>query len=137
MIERAKEKMGTGNVVFILADITAPWPCADKSADLVVCNLVLEHVEELTRVFTEAHRSLMEGGRFFVSELHPFWQYRGKKARFQSAQGKSEIQAFVHHLSDFLAAAERAGLTLEGCREWWHEQDEGVPPRLVSFTFGN
>ena len=135
MIKRAREKVGTYNVVFLLADITRPWPCEDECADLVVCNLVLEHIENLAFVFSEAHRSLIAGGRFFICELHPFWQYLGKKARFQTKQGKTEIQAFVHHLSDFLGAAERVGLTLEGCGEWWHEEDEGEPPRLVSFLF--
>lgn len=135
MITRAKEKLASDNVIFALADITKQWPCAGGSADLVVCNLVLEHIEELSFVFFEAYRSLMEGGRFFVCELHPFLQYQGKKARFQTNQGKTEIRAFVHHLSDFLGAAERSGLALIGCREWWHEEDQDQPPRLVSFMF--
>ena len=123
-------------MIFLLADITRQWPCAEESADLVVCNLVLEHIEDLSFVFSEAHRSLVEGGRFFICELHPFLQYQGKKARFQRDQGTIEIQAFVHHLSDFLGAAGDAGLALDGCREWWHEEDQGQPPRLVSFVFG-
>ncbi len=78
---------------------------------------------------------MVEGGRFFICELHPFRQYQGIKARFQGDQGTSEIQAFVHHISDFLEAAEKSGLTLEDFREWWHEEDQDKPPRLVSFTF--
>ena len=135
MITRAKEKLASDNVIFALADITKQWPCADESADLVVCNLVLEHIEDLSFVFSEASRSLMEGGRFFICELHPFLQYQGKKARFHRDQGTTEIRAFVHHLSDFLEAAEEVGLTLQGFREWWHEEDQDQPPRLVSFMF--
>jgi ubiquinone/menaquinone biosynthesis C-methylase UbiE len=136
MLKRAKEKLGTDNVLFLVADITKPWPCAGESADLVVCNLVLEHIENLSFVFSEAFRSLIEGGRFFVSELHPFRQYEGTKARFQRDQETTEIQAFVHHITDFLKAAEKAGLTLKDFSEWWHEEDEDKPPRLVSFMFG-
>jgi ubiquinone/menaquinone biosynthesis C-methylase UbiE len=135
MLTRAREKLASENVIFALADITKQWPRADESADLVVCTLVLEHIEELFFVFSEAYRSLVKSGRFFVCELHPFWQYQGKKARFRTNQGKSEIRAFVHHLSDFLGAAERSGLMLKSCREWWHEVDKGQPPRLVSFMF--
>ncbi len=135
MLKRAKEKLRSDNVIFLLADITKQWPCADESADLVVCNLVLEHIEDLSFVFSEAFRSLIEGGRFFICELHPFRQYQGTKARFQRNQGETEIRAFVHHISDFLEVAERIGLTLKGCREWWHEEDQGKPPRLVSFMF--
>jgi ubiquinone/menaquinone biosynthesis C-methylase UbiE len=135
MLKKAKEKVRSNNVSFSVADITRQWPCADESAGLVVCTLVLEHVEDLSFVFSEACRSLVGGGRFFICELHPFRQYQGTKARFQGDEGRIEIQAFVHHLSDFLRAAEENGLTLRGCREWWHEEDQGKPPRLVSFMF--
>jgi len=135
MLRKAKEKLGSNNVTFSLADITRQWPFADQSADLVVCNLVLEHIEDLSFIFSEAFRSLVEGGRFFICELHPFRQYQGIRARFQRDQGTSEIQAFVHHISDFVKAAEKNGLTLQGFREWWHEEDQNALPRLVSFMF--
>jgi ubiquinone/menaquinone biosynthesis C-methylase UbiE len=135
MLKKAKEKLGSNNVTFSLADITRQWPCADEFADLVVCNLVLEHIEDLSFIFSETFRSLVEGGRFFICELHPFRQYQGTKARFQRNQGTTEIRAFVHHISGFLEAAEKIGLTLKGCREWWHEEDQDKTPRLVSFMF--
>jgi ubiquinone/menaquinone biosynthesis C-methylase UbiE len=135
MMKKAKERLRSSNVTFSLADITRQWPCADQSADLVVCNLVLEHIEDLSLIFSETFRSLVEGGRFFICELHPCRQYQGIKARFRGDQGTTEIQAFVHHISDFLEAAEKNGFTLEGFREWWHEEDQNAPPRLVSFIF--
>jgi malonyl-CoA O-methyltransferase len=135
MLKKAKEKAGSSKVTFSVADITKQWPCADECVDLVVCNLVLEHVEDLCSVFSEAFRSLVEGGRFFICELHPFRQYQGTKARFESDHGRTEIKAFVHHISDFLDAAEVNGLTLKACREWWHEEDQNKPPRLMSFMF--
>ncbi len=135
MLKRAKEKLESANAIFLVADITKQWPCADESTDLVACNLVLEHIEDISFVFSEAFRSLIEGGCLFICELHPYRQYQGTKARFQRNQGRIEIQAFVHHISDFLEAAEKIGLTLKKCREWWHEEDHDKPPRLVSFMF--
>jgi ubiquinone/menaquinone biosynthesis C-methylase UbiE len=135
MLKIAKEKLGSSNVSFLLADITQQWPCADESANLVVCNLVLEHIADLACVFSEAFRLLVEGGRFFICELHPFRQYQGIRARFQRNQGPTEIEAFVHHISEFLDAAQKADLTLKGCSEWWHEEDTDKLPRLVSFMF--
>jgi ubiquinone/menaquinone biosynthesis C-methylase UbiE len=135
MLKKAKEKLGSTNVLFCMADVTRTWPCEASSVDLVTCNLVLEHVEDLTPVFAEAHRILIDGGRLFVSELHPFRQYQGKKARFEQGQKEFEIDAFVHHISEFFEAAISSGFALRGFREWWHDADEMRLPRLVSFIF--
>ncbi|HKP35217.1 MAG TPA: methyltransferase domain-containing protein, partial [Pyrinomonadaceae bacterium] len=106
----------------------------DNSFDLIVCNLVLEHIRDLSFIFSEASRVLMKGGRFFVCELHPFRQYQGTVARFQRTE-TTEITAFVHHLTDFTDAANASGLSLKSMKEWWHEEDTDKPPRLVSFMF--
>ena len=135
MLAQAKEKVPADNVTFTLADLTRPWPCAAESADLIVCNLVLEHMSDLSFVFAEADRVLVPGGCFFVCELHPFRQYQGAQARFQHDQTATEIQAFVHHLSDFTNAGEASGLVLARFQEWWHEEDQDKPPRLASFIF--
>lgn len=135
MIEKAKEKVKAENVRFSMADLTQRWPCEDRAYDLIVCNLVLEHIEDLSFVFSEASRVLVEEGKFFVNELHPFRQYEGKKASFQSGENVSEIPAFVHHISDFLNAASKNGFTFVGLRERWHAEDLNRPPRLISFLF--
>jgi malonyl-CoA O-methyltransferase len=135
MIEKAKEKVQAQNVRFSMMDITQKWDFEDQSFDLIVCNLVLEHVEDLSFVFSEASRALKEKRRFLINELHPFKQYEGKKARFYGEKGMTEIQAFVHHISDFLNAAANNGLQLVKLDEYWHEDDVSKPPRLVSIIF--
>lgn len=135
MLARAREKVQAANVVFTEADLTQPWPVENDSADLVVCNLVLEHIEDLRSIFDQAARVLAPDGRFFVCELHPFRQYGGTVANFQRTEGAVLIDAYVHHISDFLAAATENGFALESLKEWWHEEDTGKPPRLVSFVF--
>lgn len=135
MIRQAQAKHIAANVTFTIADLTQPWPRARQSADLIVCNLVLEHIAGLPFIFNEAARCLVSGGRFFVCELHPFRQYQGTKANFQRGDGRTEIEAFVHHISDYVSAAEAAGLSLRSLKEWWHEADTDKPPRLVSFVF--
>jgi len=135
MIEKARGKVQAENVKFSVADLTQKWPCEDRSYDLIVCNLVLEHLEDLSFIFSEAFRVLDEKGRFLINELHPFRQYEGKKARFDKGEGMTEIRAFVHHISDFFSAASNNGLRLVKLNEWWHEQDQGKPPRIISFLF--
>jgi len=135
MIDQARKKYAAENVTFILADVTKPWPVPDASVDLVTCNLVLEHINDLSFIFTEAARVLITSGRCFVSELHPFRQYQGVQARFEREDGTITIPAFVHHISEFFEAAAGGQLTLITMNEWWHVEDDGKPPRLISFMF--
>jgi malonyl-CoA O-methyltransferase len=135
MIEKARAKASAENVRFALADLTQVWNCASAAYDLVVCNLVLEHIQDLSHIFSEAARVLERGGKFFVNELHPFRQYQGTKARFERADSTVEVEAFVHHISDFTNAASANGLKLATLNEYWHEADRGKPPRLISFLF--
>ncbi|MAU01718.1 MAG: SAM-dependent methyltransferase [Anaerolineaceae bacterium] len=135
MIAQAKAKISAQNVTFQVADITQAWPTADAAFDLIICNLILEHIEDLGFIFAEASRSLAADGRLFISELHPFRQYLGGKARFQQGEETTFIPAHIHHASDFLTAAKANGLNLLALDEWWHEQDEDSPPRLITFLF--
>jgi malonyl-CoA O-methyltransferase len=135
MIARAKEKVKAENVRFETADLIKHWPCDNNAYDLIVCCLVLEHIETLSPIFAEAHRVLRSSGKFLVNELHPFKQYGGTKAHFELADQTIEVDAFVHHISEFIHAAEEHGLKLEKFNEYWHEQDQGKPPRLASFIF--
>jgi len=134
MLDRARARALSG-VTFTIADLTAPWPRADASADLIVGNLVLEHIADLGHLFAEAVRCLTPGGTLFISELHPTRQYLGTGANFAHAGEQVAIPAFVHHLSDFTRAAAHAGLALTALDEWWHDDDAGKPPRLVSLLW--
>jgi ubiquinone/menaquinone biosynthesis C-methylase UbiE len=135
MIARAQEKIQAENVRFSMVDITQTWRFPDESIDLIVCDLVLEHIQDLAHVFSEAARTLRPGGHFFIDELHPFRQYEGTKARFYRAQEKVEVDAFVHHISDFWRAAAAVQLSLVHLDEYWHETDENKPPRILSLYF--
>ena len=135
MLKHAKGKVQNDHVVFAVADLTKPWPCKTESVDLIVCNLVLEHIQDLSIIFSEAYRTLAPGGQFFISELHPFRQYQGTRANFQRQHETIEIEAFVHHLSDFTEAAAQNGLSLQSFKERWHEADENKLPRLIVLMF--
>lgn len=135
MIDKAKEKHKLDNISFSVANITNVWPCEEQSIDLLVCNLVLEHVEDLSFIFSEASRCLVKDGLFFICEFHPFRQYQGKKANFAQDKEVTQITAFVHNISDFINLAKHNSLKLRDFNEWWHETDKNKVPRLVSFLF--
>lgn len=135
MLNKAKEKLNSNNVTFSVCDITEKWSFSDRSVDLVTCNLVLEHIQDLSFIFSEADRVLTDGGVLFISELHPFKQYLGAKANFEKSERIVKIPSFVHHISDFFNAAKNNSFIIEDFQEWWHETDTNKPPRLISFTF--
>ncbi len=135
MISVAKKNMSNSNVTFKIADITRTWPVADQSHNLISCNLILQHIEDLDFIFAEASRSLSTGGHLFISELHPIKTYEGSMARFEQDGEAVLIPAFDHHISHFLKAALKNKLRLSVLDEWWHEDDAGKPPRLVTYLF--
>lgn len=135
MLEKAREKVSREHVVFKQADITKPWDFVSTGIDLVTCSLILEHIQDLHFIFSEAGKVLNVGGLFYICELHPYKQYTGSKARFETAEGTQVLQCFVHHLSDYTGAALANGFAIESVQEWFDNDDRAGTPRLVSLLF--
>lgn len=132
MLKKAKAKFATDRVTFQQADILDEWHVSDNFADLITCNLVLEHIEDLEAIFKQAAKKLKSGGLLFISELHPFKQYTGSKARFDTETGTKELTTFVHHVSEYLTAAANCGFQLTKLNEWFDESSTEEAPRLLS-----
>ncbi|HEV7781063.1 MAG TPA: class I SAM-dependent methyltransferase [Chitinophagaceae bacterium] len=131
MMAKAKLKAGSANVQFKQADITAPWTFGEAQYDLVSFSLVLEHIENLDPVFKETAAALKPGGHVYIGELHPFKQYAGSKARFETEQGVQVVDCFNHHISDFTRAANQCGLVVESVNEYFDNNDRKELPRLL------
>ena len=134
MLAKAGKKIASDTVHFIQADILKPWTFRGGAYDLVIFSLVLEHIEQLGPMLKEAAMSLSPGGHVYIGELHPFKQYLGTKARFETESGTKEVSCFVHHVSDFLNAAKSGGLELAQLSEHFDE-DPSAPPRILSMLF--
>lgn len=135
MLAKAKEKITSPNVMFVQADITQPWNFATKQFDLVGFSLVLEHIELLQPVMEKAAAALKPGGYLYISELHPFKQYNGSKARFDTAEGTQVVTCFNHHITDFTDAANANGLALVSLTENFDNDDRSNIPRLLTLLF--
>ena len=135
MLDKARTKVDDQRVIFLQADITKPWEVDDGFADLITCNLVLEHVKDLNFIFKEAARKLQPNGHFFISELHPYKQYKGSKARFDTEHGTHYLETYTHHISDFLSAANNNNFYLLKLEEWFDEQNINKLPRLITCLF--
>ncbi|MGH9873439.1 MAG: class I SAM-dependent methyltransferase [Pyrinomonadaceae bacterium] len=138
MLARARARVNNPRVRFVQHDVRANWPLADASADVIVAMLVLEHVEHLETVFSEAFRVLIGGGQFLLCELHPMRQLAGGQAQFSNARtGEHErVAAFLHDVSDYVNVGLASGFELEQMGEW---RDADAPPssdpRLLSLLF--
>lgn len=131
----ARAKVKNANVEFRLGDVRANWSFLNSKVDLITCSLILEHVEDLDSVFHEASRVLSGGGSFYICELHPFKQYAGSKARFQTGDGLQVTECFRHHVTDYTNAAVENGFSIARIDEWFDENDRSQTPRLISFVF--
>jgi len=134
MIAKAKAKVASDNVHFMQTDITQPWPLDNDTFDLITCNLILEHIAHLEPVFAEARRVLKPDGKFYISELHPFKQYTGSKARFEQNNEQIILDCYVHHISDFFNSAVANGFCCIQLNEWFDEEEKALP-RLITFLF--
>lgn len=131
MLAVARAKVASAHVRFAEHDITRAWPAPDASADVVVSNLVLEHVADIAPVLRQIARVLVPGGLAYLAELHPFRQLAGSQAKFESAAGTQLVEAFTHTMSDYINGALAAGLAIARLDE--HADADGRP-RLLALT---
>lgn len=135
MLEKAKLKIQSEKAEFTQADITKSWDFAREEFDLVTCCLILEHIENVAFVFQQANSKLKSGGYFYVGELHPFKQFQGSKAKFETGNGIFELDCFVHQVSDFFQAGKLTGFSCVELKEWFDEETESEIPRILTMLF--
>lgn len=135
MLEKAYQRVGKKNTEFITADITQPWQFGKETFDLIIGNLVLEHVENLAHVLHEAFRVLKSRGTFYIAELHPYKQLQQSQAKFVRPETGEEVlvDAFSHMVSEYVNSGLETGFNLYRMREY-HEKNEDMP-RLLTLLF--
>jgi ubiquinone/menaquinone biosynthesis C-methylase UbiE len=132
MLAKAREKIKTGNVQFLIHDINKEWTFTEKRFDLVTFSLVLEHIEDLDKMLQKTSSVLNLGGIVYIGELHPFKQYTGSKARLETESGTDDVTCYMHHLSDFTRAATCNNFEISEIREYFDEDNHAGLPRILS-----
>lgn len=132
MLAKAKEKITDKNVEFVQGDITREWTFRKRSYELASFSLVLEHIEDLDHIFKETSRSLKAGGHVYIGELHPFKQYSGSKARFDTDTGQHVLDCFIHNISDFILSANKYDLNLVTIQEYFDNDNRTEIPRILT-----
>jgi len=132
MLTIAQSKISSNNVLFLKVDINEEWTFANEKFDLVVCSLVLEHIENIGRIFKLISEHLTESGTVYIGELHPFKQYSGSKASFENEKGKQTVTVITHHISEFTSLAKQNGLKILEVKEYFDEGDPTSIPRILT-----
>jgi len=135
MLAKAKEKIASETVRFVQTDIKEEWNFDDGSYDLITFSLVLEHIEDIRAILQKASALLAPDGILYIGELHPFRQYGGTKARFDTSEGRHEVECFTHHASDFVQAAMAQGLRILDVGEYFDNDDRSGVPRILMLLF--
>ncbi len=107
------------DVRFVVHDLHEPLPFPERSFDVLVSALVLEHIRALEPFFTEMQRVLTPGGRALVSTLHPSMFLVGSQARFTDPESGAIVRpgSVDHPIGEIVMATIRAGLKLEAIEE--------------------
>lgn len=132
MLNKAKLKVRSDKVEFIQADILREWSFLNgEKFDLITFSLVLEHIENIDPIFQKMTSVIEPGGYVYIGELHPFKQYAGSKARFETEKGLMVVDCYNHHISDFARTALRNGFTIENLNEYFDESNRTGLPRII------
>jgi ubiquinone/menaquinone biosynthesis C-methylase UbiE len=135
MLDIAKNKIQSDKVNFIEGDITKDWTFTKDTYDLITFSLMLEHIEDLNAVFQKLAIVSDTGTHIYIGELHPFKQYAGSKARFETESGTQVVTCFNHHVTDFIQAANASGFQLILIDEQFDDEDRSQIPRILNLLF--
>jgi len=114
MLDVGISKAGAAEIRFVTHDLNEPLPFADAAFDVVVCTLVLEHIEQLSPLFREMRRVCSPGGWLYLSDLHPMMRLRGEQAQFSDRVRDEEVRprGYAHMVSDYVTGILEAGLSI-------------------------
>ena len=91
---------------------------ADDTFDLVVCSLALTHTRDLAAPIAEFARVVRRGGRVVLSDIHPMNVLILGQGFFSDEHGDfAFVRNYVHHVSSYVDAITRAGLSIRACVE--------------------
>lgn len=133
MLAFARAKNKASSIQFIKADLTKSWNFGVQKFDLATFSLVLEHIENLEHIFAESAKAIKTDGLLYIGELHPYKQYVGSKARFESSGEVHFPDCYTHSISEFIQTAKNNNLLLLDLNEFY--DDENEIPRILTLLF--
>jgi SAM-dependent methyltransferase len=142
MVELARRRLGSKAHV-VQADLAEPLPFAAGEFDLVVCALVIHHLDDREACLRELFRVLRPRGRAVVSTQHPttdwlrkggsYFETKEEEDIWHRDDGDHTVHFWREPLTAFCAAIAAAGFLIErlveplpapSMRDRWPEQWE-------------
>jgi 2-polyprenyl-3-methyl-5-hydroxy-6-metoxy-1,4-benzoquinol methylase len=111
-IARSKTKDGRGNIEWLNHPLEA-LPSAIGQFDLVLCCLVLSHIEDLATAVSNLSRFVKPGGSLLLSDFHPFNLMIGWRTSFRHAGRKYVVPNYLHLPSEYFTAMTKAEMCVE------------------------
>ncbi|GAF94333.1 unnamed protein product, partial [marine sediment metagenome] len=100
--------------------------------DLVLCCLVLSHIDDLGGAISRLAGHIKPGGRLIVSDFHPFQILIGWRTSFDAGEKKYVVPNHLHLPSEYFNAMTQAGLSVTHFFEPGRfERFPGLPITLV------
>lgn len=122
MVELARRRLGPA-VRVVHADLAEPLPFAASEFDLIVCALVIHHLDDREQCLRELFRVLRPGGHVVVSTQHPTTDWLRKGGSYFETKEEEDTwhrggAAYTVHfwrepLTAFCAAIADAGFLIE------------------------
>ena len=87
-------------------------------ADLVLINLVLEHIEDIELVLRHALFVMQKGAQVIITEYHPDRLAGGTGAQIENESEVIEISNFWHPIEEYVEIADKIGLQIKSIDQW-------------------
>lgn len=118
MLQVARDARADEHTTFEQHDVRLPWP-EQRSFDVVLISLVLEHVENVEPVLRCAAALVRPGGMLWILELHPDLAARGVGAHVETASETLVLPSYAHDQDELCAALVATGWHPAAATTWY------------------
>ena len=114
MIEQAKKNCKQTR--FIMGDVRTV-EFQESSAEILICALVLGHLENLETIILKFSKALAKNGVLVISDFHPFLTLNGQNRTFKMGRKHFEVPHYLHMLHDYINLLTQSGFVIEQMEE--------------------
>jgi malonyl-CoA O-methyltransferase len=91
----------------------------DGTFDVVICSLVLGHIEQLKPTLSRITKAVSQAGTLIITDFHPFLTLSNSKRTFLdlSTGKRYEVQHYLHLFGEYFAILQDNGMQIESFEE--------------------